>query len=523
MAEHTVKCIAGYTNINVFNLFLQRSLGDYYFDSIADFQNARASRLRLGGAVPSLDPNDAAATFSTQAYTFGIQDDWDVTDDLQITAGIRYDIFGNPERPPPMPNFLARHGFSNNQTLSGRDVISPRFGFNWQPIQRLIIRGGVGVFAGGTPDVFLSNSYSNTGQLTNAIDISRNTSPAGCNVTGANAAQICSAGPHRRQRQTFDPSVTNFLATNTASLAAAPVNAIDPDLDLASQLRATLSANYEANLGPLGDGWLFGVDFLYGNVIDAYQWTDLRSVVIGTLPDGRPRYGPLGGIATTNQDLLMTNNSRGRSYIGVVRLAKSWDFGLSVDAQLHPLRRHRHQRDHLGDGGLALQQQFLPRSEFRGLRPVDLRDHRPVQILASTSAHAFFGDYETRLSLFGEYRSGRPYSITSFDPSGGRLAVFGVVGTAARNLLVHSDGGRCARFVRHGRFGNGVQQCRPAIRPGALSRPHRAEELAVVARRLPARSASLPGPAGAGRAGLVPARAPPTVRRHRKCAQPARQ
>ena len=48
-------------------------------------------------------------------------------------------------------------------------------------MQRLIIRGGVGIFAGGTPDVFLSNSYSNTGQLTNAIDISRNTTAAGCN------------------------------------------------------------------------------------------------------------------------------------------------------------------------------------------------------------------------------------------------------------------------------------------------------------------------------------------------------
>lgn len=52
-------------------------------------------------------------------------------------------------------------------------------------------------------------------------------------------------------------------------------------------MRATLSVNYEADLGALGDGWLFGVDGFYGEVINGYTWTDLRSVLVGTLPDGR--------------------------------------------------------------------------------------------------------------------------------------------------------------------------------------------------------------------------------------------
>ena len=34
------------------------------------------------------------------------------------------------------------------------------------------------------------------------------------------------------------------------------------------------------------------------------------------LPDGRPRYGPVGGVASTNQDLLMTNSRRGRGIFG---------------------------------------------------------------------------------------------------------------------------------------------------------------------------------------------------------------
>lgn len=426
--DHTLKAIVGYTDINVFNLFLQRSLGDIYFDSLADFQARRANSIRYANAVPSLDPNDAAASFSTQTITLGLQDDWDVTDDLQITAGVRIDMFDQSAPPPLNVNFLQRNGFANTETFAGRYIVQPRVGFNWQPMQRLIIRGGVGIFAGGTPDVFVSNSYSNTGQLTNDTGL---ITRANCVASGNTCAALNDV-----TGRGIPPSVATFLTTNVGSLAAAPVNAIDPDLDVASQLRATISANYEADLGPLGDGWLFGVDFLYGNVIDAYQWTDLRSTVIGTLPDGRPRYGqrPNSGVTSTNQDLLMTNSTRGRSYIGVIRMSHRWDFGLSVDAS--------YTRSDVTDvnaitsataGSLYSNNAFLdPNFAAYGRSIYEIRDQFKLRFDYN---HAFFGDYRTRFSLFAEYRSGRPYSLVTFDPSGGRLAVSGTVGNAGRHLI----------------------------------------------------------------------------------------
>ena len=65
--DHVLKGLIGYTQNKTFNLFLQRALGDYYFDSLADFQNGLANQLRFGAAIPSLDPNDAAAEFSVHA------------------------------------------------------------------------------------------------------------------------------------------------------------------------------------------------------------------------------------------------------------------------------------------------------------------------------------------------------------------------------------------------------------------------------------------------------------------------
>ncbi len=437
--DHALKATVGYTRVSTFNLFVQRSLGDFYFDSLADFQNRRASRVRLGAAVPSLDVNDAAATFHSTNWTFGLQDDWQVTDNLQVTVGGRFDLFGTSPTPALNRNFLARAGFTNQSTFNGRYVFQPRAGFNWKPTDRAIIRGGVGIFSGGTPDVFLSNSFSNTGQLTNAIDIQRNTTAAGCTpgsntLTAAQLLALCNGALLNVTGKSFDPAVTSFITTNVASLATAPVNMIDPNLKIARQLKASISLDYEANLGPLGDGWLFGTEFLYANNIQGYTWTDLRSVPLGTLPDGRVRYGPIGGVATTNQDLLMTNSTRGRSYIGAWRFSKSWDFGLSIDGSYtYSDVKDENAITSATAGSLYSNNAFLDSN--RAAYGRSIYEFRNQWKFGIDYKHAFFGDNDTRISLFGELRSGRRYSITALDNSGGRLAVFGTVGNAGRHLL----------------------------------------------------------------------------------------
>ena len=430
--NHSFKALGSYTDLSVDNLFVPNTLGTFYFDSTADFAAGRANQLTLANAVPSLNPDDGAAIFSAQTYSFGLQDDWQVTDNLLVTIGARYDLLGDGGPPAANNNFVGRYGFSNRSTFAGRGVFQPRFGFNWEASDRLVVRGGVGVFAGGTPNVFLSNSYSNTGQLTNTITINRD---ATCNTAGS----LCDAALNNiTNLVSFSPTVTNFLATNVASLANAPVNAIDPDLRVARQLRATLSVDYDADLGPLGDGWLFGANLLYGNVLEGYLWTDIRSVRIGTLPDGRPRYGVLPGTTGTNQDLLMTNSSLGRSYIGVVRLAKEWDFGLSIDASY--TRSDVYDQNALTSttaSSLYNNNATLdPNVAAYGRSIYEITDQWKFNINYSTE---LFGDYETRFTLFGEYRTGRPYSLTMIDSTGtsssNRSAVIGTVGTGSTPLL----------------------------------------------------------------------------------------
>jgi len=422
--DHSLRLMAGYTKVDTFNLFLQRTLGDFYFDSLADFATGTAARLRYANAVPSNNVNDAAASFSTTNWTFGIQDDWQVTDKLGLSYGMRYDLFDNTTAPPLNPNFLARTGFSNRSTFKGRGVWQPRIAFNYEASDRLILRGGVGVFAGGTPDVFLSNVFSNTGLLTNSVDISR----SNC------AASVTCGALDSVANGTIPASVVSFLTTNVASLSSAPTDVIDPKLKLANKLKFSLQADYKANLGPLGDDWMFGVQFLYDKTQQAYQWVDLRSVALGTLPDGRTRYGPIGGTATTNRDLMLTNTTDGRGVFGTFRFEKNWNFGLGIEGS--------YTRSDVKDR--AALTSSTSSSNYGNNAFIDpnlpaygrsIYEYRNQYKFGINFRHAFVADAKTSLGLFGELRSGRPYSVTMLDNTGTRGTVFGTVGNLGAMLL----------------------------------------------------------------------------------------
>jgi hypothetical protein len=130
----------------------------------------------------------------------------------------------------------------------------------------------------------------------------------------------------------------------------------------------------------------------------------------------------------------MTNSSRGRSYIGVVRFAREWDFGLGIEGS--------YTRSDVTDenaitsttaGSLYNNNVFnVPNAAAYGRSIYEITDQWKFGV---NFRHEFIEGATTRFGLFGEYRSGRPYSITMFDTTANRSAVFGTVGTASRHLL----------------------------------------------------------------------------------------
>ncbi len=440
MNNHTVKFVAERRTQNVRNLFAQRVSGDWYFDSIADLQARRANELDF--AVPLRGGIDTVtADFANNTWTFGLMDTVDVADNLTVVAGFRYDLFDTPDTPFFNQDFIGRFGFPNNATLNGRTLFQPRFGFNWKPTERLQRRGSAGLFGGGNPLVWVSNNYSNPGptlgraQVRRAADGTFTVS----GISGLSAAQVQALGAATLNNVSGGTGIPAELAAavRTAGTGGAPTNALDPNFQPQSQWRASGSVDYSANLGPLGDGWNIGADLVYSRVKNALEWTDLRSVVIGTLPDGRPRYGVLPGQgATTNTDILLTNTDRGHSWSAVARFDKRWDMGFRLSGS------YTFQRATDGNAGTS----SVAFSNYTNAAALDpnlaaigtsnyQRDDQ-FRLIAGYDAQ-LFGDNITRIEFFLNSRSGQPFSYTFADQASGnnRSAVFGVTGRNDRNLL----------------------------------------------------------------------------------------
>lgn len=443
LGDHQIKAQAAYNNLEIGNLFVHSSLGIYYFDSVEALMNRQASQLSWQHSITG-NLQDLDASFGYEQYTFGIQDEWSLLDDLSVTLGVRWDIYKMSDKAPLNKNFVDRYGFVNNENIDGNVVPQPRVSFNWTPTDRLSIQGGVGLFNGGSPDVFLGNSFSVAGVYGNTLsNITR--TPTGCALgTAANSpalpADVCDAALNNVTGMGMAPELVAFLQSNTGALAASPVNAMAEDFKLPSTTKASLTIDYAADLGKFGDDWNFGADIYYGWTKNAAAYKDLRLTQVGTAPDGRPIYADTytGG---TNNDLLMYNTGMGKSEVFVLRVDKEWDFGLSAG-----LSYTYSDIESLSDMGTAMSggstasgtygvtPMIDPNEAAYGRSSYEIRDNWKFNI---DYKKAFFGDYFTRISLFAEYRSGTPYSLTMNSP--GSRSLWGTTSNSNRYLLYVPD------------------------------------------------------------------------------------
>lgn len=427
--RHEVKLLAEYTENRTYNLFLQNSAGSWYFDSIADFEAGMAGGYNLQVPVNG-DIQSAAADFKYGQYTFGLQDDWAVTDRLNVTVGLRYDLYGMRSQIPLNTAYLGRYGFTNTKTYKGLDNFQPRISFDWKTNNWLKLRGGVGVFGGGSPDIYLSNSFSNPGVVANALTSSTSGYGIirGSGMCATAGSAICSVLDNVSNPATLPGAAVDYLTQNTGSLALAPTSSLAQDIHLPQVLKATLSA--DATLFGIN----FGADFLYTNTLHAPSFTDLRAAPVGVLPDGRPRYAPITNPTDANSDFLFYDDSRGRSYVGVIRADKTFDFGLSLSGSYtwQDVKDVSPATSSTPGSLYGQQASYDPNFPTYGISSDQTKWAFKYGIGFD---HAFFGDYRTVIQLFGETRAGRPFSYTMQDNNGGRSPVFGTVGNNDRYLL----------------------------------------------------------------------------------------
>ena len=461
--SHLVKLGAQFQQQEIFNLFLPNSDGTYYFDSIRDFTNGFAGELIYRNAL-SGNPNDAAANFSYDTTSVFLQDTWDLGDTLSVTYGLRYDTYKTDDKPALNPNFVTRFGFNNQGTYDGLDVLMPRLSFDWRPIDTVKVSGGFGLFSGGLPDVFLSNSFSNTGILDNTIVFQRSLTAANATSLAATAAQgggfitettgavNCALNPAPCLAALNVGVNSGFGASIPASIQAAlggstvsptsETNSLVPGFSMPADWRINLAANWE-----VAEGWNLNASAVYVQTKDGLAFRDIRArplIVNGQqarTPDGRLRYDGLSAAqrAITGNVVTSTNPGSGRDiqafnpettgsiWTAAVGLSKAFDnginFGLAYSKQ--------NSNEFSASARFSSTASSLYSGQYASLDPNTATKGRGQEEISDAFKGEFgfrknlIGDLETRLMLFADYRTGRPVTFT-MNGGAGRNATFGV-------------------------------------------------------------------------------------------------
>ncbi len=461
---HLLKAGVQFQRQDIFNLFVPNSDGTYYFDSIAAFASGFAGELTYRNAL-SGNPNDAAADFSYDTTSFFLQDTWDASDAFTLTYGLRYDMYNVGDKPALNPNFVARYGFDNQETYDGLDVVMPRLAFTWRPTDTLKVSGGLGLFSGGLPDVFLSNSFSNTGILDNTLIFRRSTTAANATSLAATAAQgggfitettgavncvtnsaACLAALNVGVNSSFGTSIPASVQAALGGSVVPPTsetNSIVPGFKMPSDWRTNLSLNWE-----VGDGWNLSANAVYVRTNEGLAFRDIRArplIVNGVqalTPDGRLRYDGLStaqrtAIAGTTVNSVNPGSSRDIQAYNPDTKGSIWTAGIGVSRYF----------DNGFNVGLAYTKQntdefsasarfsstasSLYGGQYASVDPNTATSGRGQEEISDAFKGEFgwrgsiFGRYETRFSLFADRREGRPVTFT-MNGGSGRNATFGV-------------------------------------------------------------------------------------------------
>lgn len=341
------------------NLFCQDLYGTYMYQNPDDFFAGKINRFRYGQGIESITGTKRwTPTFGAGQLGFYIQDRWDVLHNLYLSFGLRADIpfmtdtptmngefndyanrlvtlANNPSRADEImaglnvPSekrelFLAKAkaenwNFQTNQRIAKKPMWSPRFGFRWNTFSdnSLIVRGGIGVFTGRVPYVWISNNISNTG----IQQMSYNTTKT------ADITPIYDANNAILADPTLNPTAP--------AQGAQTINVFNKNFKYAQQLRADFAVDYTDPF--IGINWT--LEGIYSKTINDmvvrnYDVTSTGQTFASqygiSIGDNRPMFEtssvPYSGI------YVLDNVSKGYSYNISLKAEKRFDFGLDAMA-----------------------------------------------------------------------------------------------------------------------------------------------------------------------------------------------
>ncbi|MBK9992118.1 MAG: hypothetical protein IPP19_15690 [Verrucomicrobia bacterium] len=416
----------------IVNQFVNPSFGRYDFGntgsgaslitSLQHLAAGRATRMRLASPLAGGQISDAFADVELDNIGAVIQDTWRPNSRVTLAAGLRLDYPHAPDKPLYNETFFATTGIRNDTTHSGNYTLAPRTGFNVElPFKRKTqVRGGIGLFQGTNPNVWIVNAYQNNGRIS-SFD-SNSLSPRPSTVTFVSNPGVAAQ------------SANVAAISGGAGLSTPSVNVTNPGFKAPSSWKANVALDHQLPFLDL----IASVDYQYSWVNEAIF---IRSLSLrdpaGTLPDGRFYYSSVAAItpgltgvavvpggSATYASTSTAGNRRFSGFAEVYELtntregnAQALTFQLKREVKNHWGVSFAYTRSHSTESTPLTSS--IAGSNFTNRAIYNPNNERattssysvPDRIVASVSVQFEpFKRYKSTATLIYEGRSGRPYS-----------------------------------------------------------------------------------------------------------------
>ena len=337
--KHTITIGTHNEFYKFYNLFVQNIYGNYAFKTLEDFESqATATPIaptfyQVGYSFADDGPSQTGGGAKFKAFQLGLygQDEFQVSDKLKLTGGLRIDVPIFPDKPEGNEAFNTTYGeYGKTGVVPDTKILwSPRIGFNWDVTgdRMLQVRGGVGLFSGRVPFVWVSNQFSNNGVLNGTYSTGSSASSANPLTNGI----VYSTDP-------FDQPTAEDVG---ATPGRGAINIIDPDFKFPQVFRTNLAVDRQLPWGISATvEAIFSKTYNNINFINLNRQEQAGFAFAGI--DKRPRYTTTSTSPTASgynsagridagydEIVRVENTNEGYAYNFVVQLVKQFDRGFS--------------------------------------------------------------------------------------------------------------------------------------------------------------------------------------------------
>ncbi|MCD6331775.1 MAG: carboxypeptidase regulatory-like domain-containing protein, partial [Bacteroidales bacterium] len=413
LGKHTITLGTSNEYAGVYNLFMRKNFGEYRFSSLQDFYDGKVLQYERGySLVDNIvgDGSAAAADFNMMQLGLYVQDEFQASDDLKITFGLRADMPVFMTAPKEDTHFnettipmLEAAGWDlmgarAGQMPKSQILWSPRVGFNWDLSgdETTQLRGGVGIFTSRLPLVWPAGSYTNNGLTI-----------GGVYVKSSWGYDIVFSGDWQNQYNNQDFGMEDAIPSGQMDLFAA-------NFKFPQMFRANLGLDQK-----LAWGVIATVDAIFTKTVNNVNYFNMN---VNPDPDfnltgadNRPHYSDSKIDPTYTRIMVGYNTNEGYTYNLSLSLEKPFDNGFTANLAYSYGRALA-----LNDGTSSQNSsQWRYMEHVNGLNHLDLsisdfdQGHRILAFLSYRKEYVKHA--ATQISLYYNGQSGRPFSYVYND------------------------------------------------------------------------------------------------------------